>query len=153
MPANHCLQMAPFQDLQTILSCWNWGWRLGSWVTACVQRPCFITCVCWRSVKRGGMSQKIRDLLWQFDCCHWGLLTQEDLALRPWSLKMKRDLSKNSLVLGKIHRKLVSLPKWFWCPEVSTTARGAGTWVLAIWKWVRAWSCVLEGLVTSCGLI
>lgn len=71
-PSNHLLMLELRMEVET----------LGN-LPAHVQWPYFITHICCRSVKRGGMSQKIQDLLWQ---------PAEDLVLRPWSIKMKRSL-------------------------------------------------------------
>lgn len=78
-PSNYLLTLELRMEVET----------LGN-LPAYVQWPCFITRICGRSVKRGGMSQKIQNLLWRSDCCHWWLLIHENLVLRPWSTKMKK---------------------------------------------------------------
>lgn len=45
------------------------------------------------------------------------------------------------LILGEVHRKLLSLSKVFWCPAVSATARGAG--IMCLCKVKRSWSMEL----------
>lgn len=78
-PSNHLLMLELRMEVET----------LGN-LPAYVQWPCFISHICCRSVKRGCTGQKVQDLLWQSDCCHWWLLIHEDLVLRPWSITMKK---------------------------------------------------------------
>lgn len=68
-PSNHLLMLELRMEVETLSN-----------LPAYVQWPCFITHICCRSLKRGSTGQKIQDLSWQSDCCHWWLLVHENLS-------------------------------------------------------------------------